>query len=70
VEVCDVCGRSFDTTGYSIMADGRRYDSIECALKTQESMRRKTGVASLWIEAGRRRLGLGDPPLPPQAKRG
>jgi hypothetical protein len=61
MEVCDVCGASFDTGGYSIWADGRRYDSIECALKAQASMRRKSDTMSLWIEAGRLRLGLYDP---------
>jgi hypothetical protein len=68
VEVCDDCGRAFDTSGYSIVAGGRRYDSIECALKAQESVRRRADTANLWIEAGRRRLGLGHPPSPPQLK--
>jgi hypothetical protein len=66
VEVCGVCGASFDASGYSITAGGRRYDSIECALKAQESVRRKSNTERLLVEAGRQRLGLNDPPLPPQ----
>jgi hypothetical protein len=36
VEACDVCGASLDTGGYVVVGGGRRYDPMECALRTQE----------------------------------
>jgi hypothetical protein len=58
VEVCDVCGTSFDTDGYFVVAGGQRYDSIECALRAQERSRRRTDATSAWISAARQRLGI------------
>jgi hypothetical protein len=58
VEVCEVCGTSFDTDGYFVVAGGRRYDSMECALRAQERNRRRTDATSAWISTARRRLGI------------
>ena len=58
MEVCDVCGTSFDTDGYFVVAGGRRYDSMECALRAHERNRRRTDATSAWVSAARQRLGI------------
>ena len=58
MEVCDVCGASFDTDGYLVVVGGRRYDSMECALRAQERGRRRSDATSAWVSAARERLGV------------
>jgi hypothetical protein len=60
--ICDVCGASFDVDGYHVATGGRLFDSIECAQRALGLKRRRVDATSLWIEAGRRRLGVDDDP--------
>ena len=60
--ICDVCGASFEADGYHVAVGGRVYDSIECALRERASRRRRDDVMTVWVEAGRRRLGIDDGP--------
>lgn len=59
---CDACGASFEADGYHVAAGGRLYDSIECALRVLDSERRRADVMTVWVEAGRQRLGIDDAP--------
>jgi hypothetical protein len=57
---CSVCGATFGTDDYHVAAGGRLYDSVECALRRAASERRRVDVMTVWLEAGRRRLGIDD----------
>jgi hypothetical protein len=58
---CDVCGTSFELDGYHVALGGRRYDSMECALRAHERRRRRADDAtSAWIAAAKARLGIED----------
>jgi hypothetical protein len=58
VPVCDLCGAPIDLEGYHVVVAGRRYDSMECALRAQERNRRRTDATSAWVSVARRRLGI------------
>jgi hypothetical protein len=60
--ICDVCGASFGADGYHVAVAGRLYDSVECALRHTSSRRRRDAAITVWVEAGRRRLGVDDGP--------
>ena len=60
--ICDVCGTSFEADGYHVASGGRLFDSVECALRAAASRRRRDEAITVWVEAGRRRLGIDDGP--------
>jgi len=61
VEVCDVCGATFDVDGYHVVVERRRYDSIECALRAQAAASRRRGDATAeWVAAARRHIGVAE----------
>jgi hypothetical protein len=56
---CDVCGTSFDVDGYHVVANGRLYDSIECAMRVRP-VRPTVDATTAWVAAARERLGIDD----------
>jgi hypothetical protein len=58
VPACDLCGASFDIDGYHVIVAGRRYDSVECALRAQNSSRRPDAATRAWVAAAKERLGV------------
>jgi hypothetical protein len=59
VEVCEICGTSFDLLGYYVIVGGLRYDSVECALRATDRTRpRPDDATSAWVAVARQRLGL------------
>jgi hypothetical protein len=66
--VCDLCGAPFEADGYHVVAGGRRFHSIECALRAQAAAKRAPNATSDWIAAARRRLGMdeGTPDVEPE----
>jgi hypothetical protein len=59
---CDVCGEAFDIDGYHVIVAGRRYDSVECALRAQRSSRRPDDATRAWVAAAKERLGVDEKP--------
>jgi hypothetical protein len=62
VPACDLCGGPFDLDGYHVIVAGRRYDSIDCALRAQTSSRRADDATRAWIAAAKERLGVDEKP--------
>jgi hypothetical protein len=62
VPACDLCGWPFDLDGYHVIVAGRRYDSIDCALRAQTSSRRADDATRAWIAAAKERLGVDEKP--------
>jgi hypothetical protein len=59
--ICDVCGTSFELDGYHVALAGRRYDTMECALRAEAARsRRRDDATATWIAAAKRRLGIED----------
>jgi hypothetical protein len=59
--VCEVCGASFEPDGYHVAADGRLFDSMECALRAATVRRPRGDATTEWVAAARRRLGIVEP---------
>jgi hypothetical protein len=62
VPACDLCGGPFDLDGYHVIVAGRRYDSIDCALRAQTSSRRADDATRAWVAAAKERLGVDEKP--------
>jgi hypothetical protein len=59
MEVCGICGEPFDLDGYYVIVEGRRYDSVDCALRATDRTRpRPADATSVWVAVARQRLGL------------
>jgi hypothetical protein len=56
---CDVCGTSFDVDGYHVVAKGRLYDSIDCAMRVG-AVRPTADATAVWVAGARERLGIDD----------
>ena len=59
--VCDLCGAPIDLDGYHVVVAGRRYDSMECALRAT-SRPSRSDETNAWVAAARERLGVTDEP--------
>jgi fructoselysine-6-P-deglycase FrlB-like protein len=59
VPVCDHCGAPIDLNGYHVVVAGRRYDSMECALRAT-SRSGRSDATNAWVAAARERLGVAD----------
>lgn len=57
--VCDLCGAPIDLDGYHVVVGGRRFDSMECALRATARPGR-SDEANAWVAAARERLGVTD----------
>jgi hypothetical protein len=60
VPVCDLCGAPIDLRGYHVVANGRRYDSMECALRATSRSHGRSDATNAWVAAARERLGVPD----------
>lgn len=60
--VCDLCGAPIDLDGYHVVVAGRRYDSMECALRATSGRPGRSGATNAWVAAARARLGVTDEP--------
>jgi hypothetical protein len=58
VPACDLCGAPFDLDGYHVIVAGHRYDSVDCALRAQKSVRRPDDATRAWVAAAKERLGV------------
>lgn len=58
--VCDLCGAPIDLEGYHVVVAGRRYDSMECALRATSGRPGRSGATNAWVAAARERLGVSD----------
>lgn len=58
--VCDLCGAPIDLAGYHVVVAGRRYDSMECALRATSRLPERSDAANAWVAAARARLGVRD----------
>jgi hypothetical protein len=67
VPVCDLCGAPIDLAGYHVVVAGRRYDSMECALRATSRPSGRSDATNAWVAAARERLGvIDDPPAEPE----
>jgi hypothetical protein len=66
VPVCDLCGAPIDLSGYHVVAAGRRYDSMECALRATARLPERSDAANAWVAAARERLGVREEPDVPE----
>jgi hypothetical protein len=64
VPVCDLCGAPIDLRGYHVVANGRRYDSMECALRATARPYGRSDATNAWVAAARERLGVPDDSRP------
>jgi hypothetical protein len=62
VPVCDLCGAPIDLNGYHVVVAGRRYDSMECALRATSGRAGRSDATNAWVAAARERLGVHDVP--------
>lgn len=62
--VCDLCGAPIDLAGYHVVVAGRRFDSMECALRATSGLPARSGATNAWVAAARERLGVVDDPPP------
>jgi hypothetical protein len=62
VPVCDLCGAPIDLGGYHVVVAGRRYDSMECALRATAKRTGRSDATTAWVAAARERLGVRDEP--------
>jgi hypothetical protein len=58
VPVCDLCGAPIDLNGYHVVVAGRRFDSMECALRATAGLPGRSDAANAWVSAARERLGV------------
>ena len=58
--VCDHCGAPIDLDGYHVVVAGRRFDSMECALRATSRRPGRSDAANAWVAAARERLGVRD----------
>jgi hypothetical protein len=68
VPVCDLCGAPIDLSGYHVVVAGRRYDSMECALRATSRRPGRSDAANAWVAAARERLGVSDELRAPQSE--
>jgi len=68
VPVCDLCGAPIDLAGYHVVVAGRRYDSMECALRATSGRSGRSDATNAWVAAARERLGVEDKPHAPEAE--
>jgi hypothetical protein len=66
VPVCDLCGAPIDLRGYHVIVAGRRYDSMECALRATSKRPVRSDEANAWVAAARERLGVREEPDMPE----
>ena len=66
--VCDLCGAPIDLDGYHVVVAGRRYDSMECALRATSRRSGRSDAANAWVAAARERLGVRDEPAAPESE--
>jgi hypothetical protein len=66
VPVCDLCGAPIDLSGYHVVVAGRRYDSMECALRATSRPHGRSDATNAWVAAARERLGVADEPVSEQ----
>ena len=62
VPVCDHCGAPINLDGYHVVVAGRRYDSMECALRATSRQSGRSDATNAWVAAARERLGVSDEP--------
>jgi hypothetical protein len=43
-----------------VIVAGHRYDSVDCALRAQKSLRRPDDATRAWVAAAKERLGVDD----------
>jgi hypothetical protein len=60
VPVCDLCGAPIDLEGYHVVVAGRRFDSMECALRATSRRPERSDATNAWVAAARERLGVHD----------
>lgn len=59
---CELCGAPIDLAGYHVVVAGRRYDSMECALRATSRLPGRSDATNAWVSAARERLGVVDEP--------
>jgi hypothetical protein len=66
VPACDLCGAPIDLNGYHVVVAGRRYDSMECALRATSGRAGRSDATNAWVAAARERLGVSEDPAAPE----